>query len=380
VSRRVRVFLAIGVAVAVIVVAGVVVASRVLTNQINHVVAQTDLFGTENPPASSAAPGPSGSPAPTPYGTALAGPLNLLIVGVDTRVSVPGWQPHSDAVMIMHVTADLQHAYLFSLPRDLVVQIPPFAPSHFPGERTKLTHAMSFGSHLPGTNRYNPAQGFQLLALTITKYTGITFNGGAILTFNGLRDLVTAIGGIDLYVDQQVVSIHRRPDGRPRTPSAGALHGYVGPQAVYPVGVHHLVGWQALDYSRQRYTPGGDYTRQRHQRQVIKAIMTKVLAANLLTNLGRMTSILHALGGRSEFVFDGRGHQFLDYVYSLRNLSPGGVVLIGLPGGGVYSGSTYLGEQLYAPASSFFLAVRQDQVAAFVVAHPSMVNKDHPIP
>ena len=64
-----------------------------------------------------------------------------------------------------------------------------------------------------------------------------------------------------MYVDQQVVSIHMRPDGVHRAPCGGCSHGYSGPRATYNVGTHHFVGWQALDYARQRYIPGGDYAR-----------------------------------------------------------------------------------------------------------------------
>jgi polyisoprenyl-teichoic acid--peptidoglycan teichoic acid transferase len=375
VAWRARRFVVVGVAIALVLAVGAIVTVKLMANRINHSVSQGDLFGTSGP---SGSPGASSSPT-VPPGADLKGPLNILIAGVDTRVSVPGWQPHSDAVMIMHITADLQHGYLFSLPRDLVVNIPPFPKSGFTGERTKLTHAMSFGSHVPGSSQANTAQGFQLLALTITRYTGITFNAGAILTFNGLRDLVDALGGVDAYVDQRVVSIHRQPDGEPRPLTDGAAHGMSGPQMVYDVGPHHFVGWQAIDYARQRYTAGADYTRQRHQRQLIKAIMVKVFARNMLTDLSKINSLLKVLSNKDEFVFDGRGRQVTAYAYALRNLRPAGVVLVGLPGGGVYSGGSYLGEALYSPSTSFFAAVRQDKVAAFLTTHQSLINKDHPI-
>ena len=37
-----------------------------------------------------------------------------------------------------------------------------------------------------------------------------------------------------------------------------------------------MAGWEALDYARQRYgLKNGDYDRQRHQQQLIKAIAKK---------------------------------------------------------------------------------------------------------
>jgi LytR_cpsA_psr family len=54
---------------------------------------------------------------------------------------------------------------------------------------------------------------------------------------------------------------------------------------VYHVGCQHFVGWQALDYVRQReLIPDGDYGRQRNQQQLIRALAAKVTASHLLSN------------------------------------------------------------------------------------------------
>lgn len=370
-SRRVRLFVLLGAALAVVILAGTV-AVALVSARVDDAIPQADLFGTDSPSATGS-PVVSVSPTPEP-GADITGPLNILIVGVDTRVTVPGWQPHSDAVMVLHVSADLRHAYLFSLPRDLVVDIPAFAKANFSGERTKLTHAMSYGSYQPGSKEYSTAQGFQLLAKTVGNYTGITrFDAGAILNFGGLRTLVDQLGGVDLYVDQKVVSIHMRPDGKSRTLDSSAEHGYRGPQAVYQVGNRHLVGWQALDYARQRYLDGSDYARQRHQRQLVKALIKKAFAQDAVTNPSQLDRVLTALG--EALVFDGRGHRVIDFGYALRNLSPVDITLVGLPGGGVYRGGTYLGEQLNSVAKPFFAALRSDELAVFLANHPNLVNK-----
>jgi polyisoprenyl-teichoic acid--peptidoglycan teichoic acid transferase len=372
VTRRVRLVSLLAV-VAVLVGAGVFVGWRYIVNGVNHAIPQANLFGDDTP-SSSTSPTVTASPTPPP-GADIKGPLNILIAGIDTRVSVPGWIPHSDAVMILHVNASLTAGYLTSLPRDLVVDIPPFAPSNFGGSRTKLTHAMSYGSYVPGKSKRDPAQGFALLAKTVSAYTGINhFDAGALVTFYGLTRLVNVMGGIDVYVDQQVISIHRRPDGKYRTVCGGCLHGYTGPQAVYTVGLHHLNGWQALDYSRQRYTAGGDYTRQRHQRQVIKAMIARIFSANIISNPLRISEIIKGLA--STLVFDGRGRSAVEFAYALRNIRPDALTLVGLPGGGVYSGGQYIGEALSSIQSSYFAAMRADKLDSFVKANPKLVNPD----
>jgi LCP family protein required for cell wall assembly len=321
-----------------------------------------------------ASPSPSPSPTGPPPGADIKGPLNFLLVGVDPRASVPNWRPNADAVLVLHVSKGLDQAYLTSLPRDLLVDVPAFPQARFGGANTKLTHAMSYGSRVPGTDKPSTAQGLQLLATTVSRYTGIArFDGGAVLNFQGMRKLVDAIGGVDLYVDQRVASVHRRPDGRFRERGPSST-GYVGPQKVYPQGMNHLTGWQALDYARQRYgLPGGDYDRQRHQRQLIKALVGQVFSGGLVTNQVRLDEVLRSLD--ETLTFDGRGRKITEYAYALRNVSASSIVLIGLPGRGVGRGSGYRGERLDAVAGSYFAAVRADTVDAFVRANGRLVNR-----
>jgi anionic cell wall polymer biosynthesis LytR-Cps2A-Psr (LCP) family protein len=272
------------------------------------------------------APPASTSPAPPP-GADITGPLDLLIVGVDTRTTIPDWQPHADAIMLLHVDAGLQKGYLTSLPRDLRVDVPAFARNGFDGDRQKLTEAMSDGAKMKGTDKANVAQGYELLARTISRNTGIKkFDAGAVLTFGGLSRLTDALGGVTLKIDQKVVSQHRRPDGTLRTLRSGG-GGYVGPQATYLPGTRKLVGWQAIDYARQRYTAGGDYTRQRHQRQLVKALLTRAGGAGLATDQAELQAVLTALG--DTLVFSGE-RSAIEYAYALRALTPGSLTLVGL--------------------------------------------------
>jgi LCP family protein required for cell wall assembly len=322
-------------------------------------------------PAATPGPTPSASPAPPP-GADIQGPLDLLLVGVDTRAGVPDWEPHADAIMLLHVNAGLDSGYLYSLPRDLRVQLPAYPKAGFPGGRYKITEAMSRGSRVPGTKKTSVAQGYELLTRTISAYTGIkTFQAGAILNFAGLSRLTDALGGVTLKIDQKVVSIHRRPDGTMRTLRRGG-GGYVGPQAVYLPGTRTLKGWQALDYARQRYTAGGDYTRQRHQRQLVTALLTKAQGAGLATDQDKLRTVLRALG--NTLVYLG-GRTPIEYAYALRNLSASKLTLVGLPGASITSGGAYVGEQLTETGRGFLKAVAAGTPAPYLAAHPELVNR-----
>ena len=377
---RLRRRVAITVAVVAVVAVGVAGGVYAVERWVDRAVPQADLFGPSATPSGTLSQSPTGAPSPTPSpspsplpGAGIRGPLNILIVGVDTREWIPTWKPHADTVMILHISADLSRAQMTSLPRDMIVNIPPFAPARFGGRRTKLTHAMSEGSFVPGSSRPNTAQGFQLVARTVSNYTGISrFDVGALLTFNGLRKLVDALGGVDLYIDQRVQSIHLQPSGAGRYPCSSCEHGYSGPRATYEVGTRHLRGWQALDYVRQRYIPGIDYARARHQRQLIKAIVARVMQRDVMANPATAQGVLRALG--STFIFDGRGRTAVDFAYALRNLRPAAMTSVSLPGRSVYSGSGYVGESLDAVQATYFAALRQDKLDAWLRSHSALVD------
>lgn len=361
-----RWLLGVAAVVAVLLVAaGAVVATRLASRS---TPAPGPVAGPATPTPSASAPTPvPASPTPPP-GADLTGPLNLLIVGVDTRVSVPGWEPHADAVLVLHVAPELKRAYLFSLPRDLVVDIPAYPKSGYPGGRTKLTHAMSYGSRVPGDKAHpSTAQGYELLSSTVSRYTGLRIDAGAVINFGGFDKLVDILGGVDLHVDQRVASIHRRPDGRYRDKIPG---GYTGPQMVYLPGDRHLTGWQALDYARQRYTAGGDYTRQRHQQQLIRALVRKILDQGLARDPGRVEQVVAALG--DTLVYAGGGRRLIDFAYALGGLPADGFVLVGLPGDAVGAGASYRGEQLRPVARQFLTALRGDQTEPFLKTHPTL--------
>lgn len=312
------------------------------------------------------------TPPPSP-GADITGPLDLILLGVDTRVTIPDWEPHSDTIMLLHVEPDLKSAYLYSLPRDLRVKMPKFPKAGFAGGTFKLTEAMSRGSRVPGSNKHSVQQGYELLTKTITAYTGIKqFQAGAILNFGGLAKLVDQLGGVDMVVDQKVKSKHRKPDGTSRTLARGGGD-YTGPQATYLPGKRHFVGWQAIDYARQRYgLPDGDYDRTRHQRQLVEAILGKAEGQGLGDNPTKLQGIIKALG--EALVYLG-GRTPLEYAYALRNLSPAEITLVGLPGSGVGAGSAYKGEALTAESKGFLSAVAAKKIPAYLAAHPKLVNK-----
>jgi LCP family protein required for cell wall assembly len=344
---------------------GLLVTGQALIARYANAVTTKDLFG---PPA-------EGAPKKV---SDIKGPLNILLVGIDPRDDHTA--PLSDSIIVVNVPASMDQAFLFSIPRDLLVDIPAFDKTGFRGGRAKINAAMSYGSSI-GNGQHDVAQGFSLLAKTVSQLTGIKkFDAGAIINFGGFKQIVDAMGGVTMTIDQNVKSEHLQPGGKPRPRLAGCAdnhcaHPYYGPQAEYKKGPdQHLEGWQALDYVRQRYgLPKSDYDRQRHQQQFIKAMAQQALSRDVVTNPGKLDKVLNAAG--KSLIFDGQGHSVVEWGLALHNIRSENMTLIKLPGHSLITGGSYQGEELDPSAQEFFSAVTAGRLPQFVLGHSDFINK-----
>ena len=340
---------------------GLIVTSQVLLARYEGAVTTEDLFGEGN--------------EVKPEESDIKGPLNILLVGIDPREATD--LPLADSIMIMHIPEELDRGYLFSLPRDLLVDIPEFSKANYRGGSGKLNSAMAFGSRVQG-GKPDRAKGFELLSKTVSGYTGIKrFDAGAIVNFAGFKKIVDAMGGVTMTVDQDVVySEHLKPDGTHRpNDGSGDEHPYYGPQAKYTKGTHKFKGWQALDYVRQRYgVKDGDYGRQRHQQQFVKAMAQQALSKSVLTDPPKLDRVLRAAG--ESLVFNGRGHSVVDFGFALRGMRQDSITMVKLKGGTVNNSSgKYAGEALQPEAKQFFAAIQAGTADEFIAAHSGMVSQ-----
>lgn len=351
---------------------GTLVVAELALNRVSGAIREGDLFG--------------GAEADPQYGEDIRGPLNILLAGLDTRPSRPDETPRADAIMIVHVNQALDQAYLISLARDTLVDIPAEPEAGYLGGRDRVNTAMFHGADpQPGEQGPDVERGFALLARTLTDLTGIErFDAGVVLRFNGFRDIVDAMDGISVTLNERIVSEHRQPNGRHRPVGCGS---YCGPQMIYEPGAPpcqaaareggpfrcELTGWQALDVVRQRKSlEEGDYGRQQNQQRILEAMMDKAVSRDMITNPVALDRLLQAVG--DSMIFDGRGNRVIDFAFALRDLRPSRLVMIGLPGTSVGVGSAYQGEELQPVALDLFAALQQGQLDQFVLEHPELVD------
>ena len=334
--------------------AGTLVTIKVLLDRYTGAVDQQPMLGA------------AGVGAPVKGRSALAGALNLLLVGVDERtVEDDPLGTRADSIIVLHVDAAHDAAYMLSVPRDTVVDIPAFAKTRFTGTRTKINAAFQYGSDNGGGR----GGGFELLATTVHNLTGMTFNAGAIVNFAGFESVVQTLGGVDLCVDQKVTSIHLNTHGQDLKKAGG-------PPMVYLPGCGHLEPWQALDYVRQRHLKNGDYDRQRHQQQFLKALARKAAGSGLTNPVG-LDKVLVAAG--RTLTVDPGAASLTDWLFLLKGLGTDRVTMVRTNGGTYDSTKCPDGsscEQLMPDSVAMFTAAKADSLPQFLATHQSWIAAD----
>lgn len=189
--------------------------------------------------------------------------INFILLGSDTR---GGTSFRTDTMVIAIVRPGTGEVSLISLPRDMWVNIPTVGMQ-------RLNTAYEYGEI------YNyPGGGSALLRDTILNNLGINIDHVAMVDFNGFRQVVNTIGGVDVpvfcpYTDWHLIS----PELDPENEYNWELY-TVGP------GVVKMDGDLALWYARSRKR-SNDFDRGRRQQEVLRAIYSQALKANLITRL-----------------------------------------------------------------------------------------------
>jgi LCP family protein required for cell wall assembly len=355
---------------------GAIVGKNVLFSYATRSVAEEDLLGS------------AGSANLQKGHVDITGAKNVLLVGVDQRP----WEEEgsdlirADSIIILHIPADHKSAYLISIPRDTWVEVPPFdnGVEKFGRQYDKINGAYALGGKgLTGTKARGKA--IELLALTIKEHWQITFDAAAIVDFTGFKDVVNVLGGVDMYVDQEVTSVHIgfTASGEQRVPykqyncngGATCLQAIPGvTPKKYHVGYQHLEPWEALDYVRQRETlPNSDYDRQRHQQQFIKALFKKMLSKDVVTNPLQFNKVVDVVG--KAMTVDAGGIDLEDWAFAMKGIGGDDVVTVKTNNGTFNASPENRGaEALDALTLELLAAVRENRVATFLAGHADLAT------
>ena len=167
-------------------------------------------------------------------------PYYVLLLGTDGR---PGETEYrADSIILARVDPAQKRVTLLSIPRDTYVT--------WKGSQMKI-NAVHF---------YDGAAG---MVQIVNELCGVKISHYAEVNFDGLAGITNAVGGVTVDVDQYM---------RDTENFSGVTELYARRQT--------LNGEQALFYTRCRYAfADSDYTRMRHQRTFIKALLSQVLSS-----------------------------------------------------------------------------------------------------
>ncbi|HET8661016.1 MAG TPA: LCP family protein [Micromonosporaceae bacterium] len=315
-------------------------------------------------------------------GSNISGAINMLLVGIDARP--PGSSETNvlaDTIVVLHVPASHDQAYLISIPRDTRVTIPAYPATQYPGSTEKINSAFSYGYRGEGSELERRARGVDLLARTINRMSGIRFNGAALIDFSGFEAVVRELGGVYLCVDQKAQSIHLAENDAGKVlrvwydEAAGRVRG-IPPGyhvVVHQPGCRRMTPEKALDYSRIRYgLPNGDYDRQRHQQQLIKAIVKEATSKGVITDRDKLSRVIKAAG--KAFILDTQGVDIADFIFTLKGVAANDLVLIKTNAGTFHSLSGATSYQALSEESMQMLAAARDgRLLDFLATHPHFV-------
>ncbi len=234
-------------------VAGIIIYMiwRTMMGQINIVNPTDETLPSEyNVPTESLA-----NPVPI-----VKGITNILLLGVDNRDSTDvSVNERSDSMMILTVDTINNKIKLTSLQRDMAVYLPGSSSVN------KINAANSFGGPALAMRVVNDT-----FRLNIKQYV--------VVNMRGMETIINVAGGVTVdvspeeltYVNKELRSINHVFGDTPASP------------LLTKSGVQLLDGRQAVTYARIRKLDS-DYKRMERQREVLQALMTSFMQADLAT-------------------------------------------------------------------------------------------------
>ena len=226
---------------------------------------------TSEPPTATAEPTSSEptltpTPAPTKAPKSLKETDNYLVLGMDARPGDKAWR--TDTIMVLAVDHDANQVGIFSIPRDLWVDIPTLGPG-------RINQADYHGE----TTKY-PGGGPALVGKIIEDMLGVPTNHWVRIKQEGLVETVDALGGVDVTLNCPLHEI---------TPSASKPGQF--DKFDLPAGKNHLDGPAAKKFATFRYN-SNDFYRGQRQQQLIWAIKEKAIQLDAITRLPQLWTAL----------------------------------------------------------------------------------------
>jgi len=200
------------------------------------------------------------------------GRINILLVGLAGK-NYPG-SNLTDSIIVASVNPKTYQTALLSIPRDFYVQIP---------DTNSYTKINALYARAEDQNS-SAKSGIEDLKYAINDITGQPIDYYIALDFDGFRQIVDELSGINIQVPKD---IH---DER-----------YPGPNYSYQTfdiqnGLQNLDGETALKYARTRHDEDGDFGRAYRQQLILESARRKAFSIGTLIDAPAINNILNILG------------------------------------------------------------------------------------
>ncbi|GAA4194356.1 LCP family protein [Microbispora amethystogenes] len=201
------------------------------------------------------------------------GAINVLLVGSDTRAGdnkrygqhLVNDGERTDTIMLLHVSPNRDAATLLSFPRDSMVLIPACYSRNktlIPAHTGMINSAFSDG-------------GMICTRRTIESLTNIRIDHFMKVDFTGFKNIVNALGGIQICLPQAVNDKNSK--------------------LTLPAGKQVVMGEAALGYVRLRHIgDGSDISRIKRQQVFISQVVKKATSSALLRDVGKLQKFIAA--------------------------------------------------------------------------------------
>ncbi|MFM1993525.1 MAG: hypothetical protein RL537_214 [Actinomycetota bacterium] len=199
---------------------------------------------------------------PTPE--EINGPINMLLIGSDTRANQGDTNygkseaELADVLILLHINQARTNAVALSFPRDLMVSMPecpnPEGGDPYPAkEYVQINATLNYGG---------PA----CTLLTVQKLTGVRIPYLAMIDFKGVIAMSSAVGGVKVCVAEDINDRYSK--------------------LTLPAGEHTLIGDQALAFLRTRHGvgDGSDLSRISNQQVFLTSLVRKLKDEGAFTN------------------------------------------------------------------------------------------------
>ncbi|MDR9853714.1 LCP family protein [Paenibacillus sp. VCA1] len=178
-------------------------------------------------------------------------PFSVLLLGSDQRKDEPA---RSDTLIYAVVRPKDSKVLLISIPRDTYTEI------IGKGKKDKITHAYAFG-------------GQQMSKDTVEAFLNHDVDYYATINFQGLKDAVNALGGVELPIQKDIVN-------------KGRDHEKFTVKANKPI----YDGEEALNYVR--YREDSDFNRTKRQQVFLDAVANRMLHLNQISKIPELLDIM----------------------------------------------------------------------------------------